>query len=798
MRRLDRYVLSEVSGPLALGFLVYTFILLLNTFFGLAEMIIRRGVPTSAVAELLLLSLPNIVVVTLPMALLLGTLIAVGRLAADSELVALRASGLSLRALARPLLLLGGLFTLLNAALTYWLLPAGNAAYARRVLEVVTRTVAQQVEPRVFYSEFKGKVLYVFDTDPGTGRWRGVFLSESIPGARNEVTTAESGEVRLSADGERLVLRLEQATKHTLDLNTPAKYDVSRYRSLDLLLRDSFTSDERARMEAKKGLRELAAPELRREAADPENRPETRNLARVEIHKRFAIAAACLVFAFVALPLGYTNRRGGRSSGFAISIGIIIAYHLLLSQGEEAARVGELPPAVAMWLPNLLLACFGLYSLARRDRDLPLVPSALSESLARLRRLLRAGWSRLAHLGQGRLPTRSDTAPAPPAPPAPRRLRASAPRVRLRLPRPRWRFPNLLDRYALGLLGRVFLLVLVSGVAVSIVADLSDNLDDILKNDPPSDSVIGYYKYLSLQIAYNISPIAVLMTTLIGFSLLSRTSEVTAMKALGISLFRLAVPAVLGAVTVALAGGFLQSEVLAASNQRAAEYKDRIRGSKTPRAARRADQQWLIGEGQFVYNYLHYDPRARSLQRLQVFQFDEQHRLIGRLFAERATAGDRGWIVEQGWARSGGELADFVRIGGRTRIDLPEDPAYFAAEVRKPREMSYAELRNYVSVLRASGQAVPELEVALADRFAFPFTSVAMALVALPFAFRLGRQGALYGLGIAVALAIVFFAIFALFRTFGEVGVFPALVAVWSPTILFGVFSLYLFLGVRS
>src|SRR6476661_9330974 len=113
-RRLNQYIITEILGPLGLGFLVYTFILLIRFLFQSAEMIIRRGLPVSIVGRLLLMTLPNIIVLTLPMSLLFGTLIAVGRLSSDSELIAMRASGLSLLSLYRPILLLSGLFTIFN------------------------------------------------------------------------------------------------------------------------------------------------------------------------------------------------------------------------------------------------------------------------------------------------------------------------------------------------------------------------------------------------------------------------------------------------------------------------------------------------------------------------------------------------------------------------------------------------------------------------------------------------------------------------------------------------------------
>ena len=112
--------------------------------------------------------------------------------------------------------------------------------------------------------------------------------------------------------------------------------------------------------------------------------------------------------------------------------------------------------------------------------------------------------------------------------------------------------------------------------------------------------------------------------------------------------------------------------------------------------------------------------------------------------------------------------------------------------------MRYGELKGYIQELKESGQAVPELEVELEDKIALPVASLIMALVALPFAFRLGRQGALYGIGLSLVLGIVFLAIFAFFTKLGEAGALPPIVAVWSPGAVFALLSGYLFLGVRT
>ncbi|MGB6640925.1 MAG: LptF/LptG family permease, partial [Thermoanaerobaculia bacterium] len=539
MRRVTRYVMAEVLGPFVLGFLLYTFLLLIQFLFASAEMIIRRGVPAVQVGKLLGLTLPNIVVLTIPMSFLFAILVAVGRLASDSELTALRASGVSLFSLYRPIFVFSLLLTAINTYLMVDTLPKGNTALQQLRIDIITQSVDRQVEPRVFYEEWEGVMLYVFEVRPGESEWQGVFVAENLPSTENQVTVASRGEVRLDDAGERLVLHLEDAVVHKVDFRNPDKYTMSSVKSLDRVLVDRFTTQQRSRARASKGLRELNLRELQERYRDPDTSPQLRNLARVEIHKKFSIPAACIVFGLVALPLGFMGGRGSRTSGFALSVAIVLVYYIFLNNGEEAARIGKMAPWLAMWLPNFVLALVGLFMLARRNRDKNMLLLPFDRWLRRFR------WpSRKADdAGQPGEPERARERPL-------RQLPAQTDVV-LRLPHFRFGFPSLLDRYVVKMFTSTFLLVLLSGVSIYVVADLTQQMENILKNKISGSVVFDYYKYLSLQLGYEIAPVAVLVTILVVFGLLSKTNEVVAAKALGVSLYRLALPALVAAAVVA-------------------------------------------------------------------------------------------------------------------------------------------------------------------------------------------------------------------------------------------------------
>lgn len=361
-----------------------------------------------------------------------------------------------------------------------------------------------------------------------------------------------------------------------------------------------------------------------------------------------------------------------------------------------------------------------------------------------------------------------------------------------------------MDRYVLRTLARIGAIVVAVCISLYVVVDVAGLAEHIIANDVSASMVLEYYFFYSLQISYVIAPMAVLLTTLIVFGLLSRSSEIIAAKASGISLYRLAVPAIAAGLLVAGVMAGLDLTVLPAANQRQAELRASIKGKAIAEGRRRISRQWYFSQaddgGGFIYNYLLRTENPTSLRRFQAFRFDADHRLTGHLFAQDMRRHGDGWLMRDGWLRSfeGDRVTRYQRVEDQQPIDLAEDGDFFARVIKSPKEMNYWELRDYVDRLESSGQKVPKLEMQVHNKIAMPVVSLIMVLVALPFSFRLGRQGALSGIGIAIIVGVVLFAVLAIFSTLGETEMIPTLVAAWSPNLLFALLSMYLFLGVRS
>ncbi len=803
MKILTRYIIKEMIGPTVLGFLFYTSIILMQQLFAWAGMIINRSLSAATVGKLLLLSLPHIIVLTLPMSLLFGILIAIGRLSSDSEIIAMRALGMSTRMIYRPVFIFSAAMFMLNVYLINVIVPKGNKQFQSLRNEVATSYVQKEVRPRVFFDQYPDVTIYVNDVNPHTGEWKGVFVADSrldsnfdqstpqkvveaaarqqqasalgLPQRNGQkISVARRGSIITLKPSGQIWLNLYGAQNHLWDPRKPDRYDVTVNEVQRIFLGDKLADTRYTPSLREMNLRELIDQvRLLRMTTDK----ETYNLAWVEIHKKFSIPFACIVFGVLGLPLGITNRRGGKSSGFSLSIAIILFYYVAISNGETLAADGKITPFIGMWAANIVLLAVGIYLLARANRD---VGSQRPE-----RGILRRSMRRIGGLFQSR------------------RTRETAEEGPSILSRLDVTFPNIIDRYVLREFMKVLGLVLISVAALFIVIDYTEIATDIRTNHIAFHTVFAYYRFLIFQILNWTLPISVLVATLVTFGMLSKNNEVTAIKSGGVSLFRVAAPIVAIATIIGVLSYFLLDFVLPYSNQRVDSLHTLIRKGKAAAVASANQQRlWMVGKGRYLINFLNYDKNLNELSQVQIFELHPtEFRLTRRVYAQRARWNGRAWVFENGWIRSFGDQGEVL---AESTITTPlalyyrETPEDFATEVRTPDQMTFAQLRRYIDTIRRAGYSAEALSVKLWTKTSWPALSVVMALIALPFAFKIGKRGALYGIGIALVLGIFYWIVFAVFTKFGEVGNLPPVLSAWSANILFAIAAVYLFLNVET
>ena len=761
MRLIDRYVIREVLLPFFIGLLVFTFMLIIPYLIQLAEQFIAKGVPTLVILKVMATLLPMALSLTIPMSLLLGLLVAFGRLSADREFVALQACGVSLLRLMRPVVLLAVVTWAATSYVLIVAIPDANQAYREMTYTIVAERAEGEVRPRVFFEDFPDLVLYVREI-PTTGGWNEVFLADNRPGKPAAVYLARHGRVVLDREKRTVEMVLEQGSRHTAD---PAgKYEVFTFKQLLISLDPESVFP---RTGPARGAREMSIGELRARAAELEGQNIYPHTELFELQKKFSIPVACLVFGLIGLGLGASNRRDGKLASFVVGIVVIFIYYVLLWLGQSLVRGHLVPPWVAAWLPNIILGALGGLLFLWRDRasDAPIrIP----------------------------LPFRGRRAAAP----------AAAKRVAtIRIPTLRLSWPSLLDRYVAMSYARVVGLSAISMAGVFYIATFLDLSDKVFRGDATWGMLGQYLWYATPQYVYYILPLSVLLGTLVTIGLLTKNSELVVMKACGISLYRVAVPMLAGALVAGAILFGLEESVLGPSNRRAEAIRYVIRGGSL-QTFDVLNRRWVAGGNGQIYHYDYFDPRTQRFSGLSIFEFaDKADTLARRVYADRAISEGSGsaWRLEQGWTREFLPTGDTKAFAPFDKQQFTIEPAsYFATDSPDERFMSYSQLRGYIGRLQTSGFDVIEQQVALERKISFPFVTLVMTLLAVPFAVTTGRRGAMYGIGVGIVLAIVYWVAISVFAALGTGGLVAPMLAAWAPNLLFAAGAGYLLLTVRT
>jgi LPS export ABC transporter permease LptG/LPS export ABC transporter permease LptF len=811
MRILTRYILREVLSYAVLGGVMFTFILFTARLGSILETFVRGSASLTDVSLLIAYFLPDALVVTIPMAVLVGILLGLSRLAADSEITAMRASGMGALDFVRIVSLVSFGAVLLGLFNSFYLEPHAAASLLKLEDRLKYAQASFEVEPRVFDEDFKNTVLYVQDVVPGTGAalWRHVFIADLTEPASPRITTAEQAIVTTEGPGD-LHLLLKNGGEHQISTTDPNQYNIETFGSADVPMQagaqdDTHISRSNTRYEA------LPMAELRRQIALGNASLAAKAAARpyrIELNKRFSYPFACLVLMLVGVPLGLSSKRGGRSTAFVLTILLVFTYYLLSSIGVALATQGKVPALAGVWGANILFTMAGLILLQQMSVG-GLALSVVSGIGLRVSGALR-------RLRPGSAAARADEATQ-----QPEHSHAIAQRFRASL---HIKFPLILDEYIMRAFASNFALVLVTFWILFTIFTFFELIGDIIRNRTPLVTVGDYLLNLIPYILYNVTPLCVLVAVLITFGALSRSSELTAMKAAGISLYRIVIPVVVLAAVVACSLFAFDEFYLPAANRRQEALRNVIKG-KPAQTFLRPDRSWISGQSPVdevrtavvtnmpganpgparstqpvrIFYYQFFDPDRNVFANLTVFEFDPTtFTLERRIFAASARWDGRvdRWIFENGWVRTfaGETIASYEPFVLTTFPQIKEQPQYFKKEDRQSQEMSFGELSNYIADLRQSGFDTKRLSVQLDRKLAYPAIAFVMAILGMPFAFSTGKRGGVAGFAVAIGIAVLYMGTASLFEAMGNVSALPPSLAAWAPDLLFAIAGSYLLL----
>lgn len=784
MRLLSRIVFRDILTSSVLGVVLFTFMLFLERAGPLFEFLVRNSGPPRTVAYLFALILPQALPLAIPLGVLIGTLITMSRMSTDGEITAMRAGGVSGRRLAPPILTFGFLAMCAAACASLWLTPWSIRERYRVQNQLMATQLTADVQPRVFAEQFPNKILYIGDVIPGaTSRWRRIFIADVTPPEDRPAGTPERGDsplVTLASEAlavpdvpqNRVQLSLVNGSTYEAEKD-PTDYRVTAFPSGDQLLQAQRPSE----VHPTRTVMEMDTGPLYRVAYRTPGIEKTDLLdARVELHQRLALPFACILLALAGFPLGVTTRRAGKSSAFVLTFALAFIYYMGLISLISLARQGTLPAGLAVWLPNIVFASLGLMMLIRLeaagDRDIVGHVVGFFKSLRK-----------------------------PKNTPLPQLLDKLEPRS--------WvvRFPLLIqvvDVYVLATFLFYFVLLLATFVLMYHVFTFFELLSDIIKNHVAMSRVLTYHLFLTPRLIYRFTPYGVLTAVLVVFGVLSKHNEVTAFKACGVSVYRLAFPVFIASLL--LSGGLFAFDhywVPDADRQQDAIYAE-IKG-RPAQTFLHPERKWISGLRDRIFYYRYFDVTEAAMAGVSVYEIDPAtFRLRRHISADSARWNPalKVWIFHNGWSwtRDNKDRLHFDNFANASRTfnEIEETPDYFVKEVRQPVQMNFQELRSYIDGLKLSGFDTVALEVQYHKKFSVPMFALIMALVSAPFAFLAGNRGAMAGVGLSLGIAIAYWSVDQIFQQVGNLGQLPAVVAAWSPNVVFSLAGLFFMARLRT
>ena len=771
MRILTRYILREVTAHALIGVAIFTFVLFTRDLGRILELVVRASAPLPSVAEVFFLTIPVALIYTLPMSVLVGILIGLSRLAADSEITAMRASGVGVWRFLRILSIFVIAAWIMALANGLYIAPKSQAALGRLEDRLKGSQVSFEVQPRVFYEGFPKIVLYVQDVQSAQGAavWKDVFMADLTDASTPKITLAKEGIV-ISEGPDRLHLHLIDGSAHETDPNNVDHYQISTFDKTDIPL--DLPSSNKPDESLPATLLDTGALLDKARHSDP----VSARWYLIEFHRRFALPTACLVLALVGIPLGLSSKKSGKSGGFVLTILLVFSYYVVSLVGVSLARQGTVSPWFGAWLADLVFLALGvllLWQAERRPFELasfrlfskrnePLSPAAIARSR-----------------GENAFERASTR----------RRLFSAS-------------FPTLLDDYVLRDFFVYLGMILSTFLVLVIVFTLFELLGDILRNQVPALVVAEYVLNVAPYLLYNVAPLVMLLAVLVTFGLMQRSNEITAIKATGISIYRIVTPVIVAAAVLAAALFFADQFYLPRTNKRQEALHNQIKG-KPPQTYLRPDRKWIFGQNNDIYYYQFFDPDRDTFGNVTVFQLDRKNFTITRrIHADRAHWAEplNRWVYEQGWDRSlnVAAIANYHPFDVATFPDLGETPSYFKKEVKQYNEMNYEELRRYIRDLQQSGFDVVRLRVQLNKKLSYPLITLIMAVLAIPFSLSTGKKGAITGIAVALGIAVFYTVVSRLFEAMGEFNQLPPALAAWSPDLIFTLVGGYLILRVPT
>lgn len=357
----------------------------------------------------------------------------------------------------------------------------------------------------------------------------------------------------------------------------------------------------------------------------------------------------------------------------------------------------------------------------------------------------------------------------------------------------------IITRYFTREFLKIFCLCMGSFIALYLLVDLFERLDDMIEHQMAIGLIIKYVLCSLPMIIFQVCPLAVLLCTFITIGLFAKNHEIMALRAHGVSLYRVLKVFVFIAVSLCLFSLWLQEYVMPTTNQIVKELKHvHIKGKK-PSKLFKQNHYWYRSHNT-IYSIDYFDPDTQELQKISLMYFDDSFNIVKRVDAQSATWSKDSWLFHNGQERK--FLPDgSMQLNKFTdrAFSINKTPDDFLSARKEAKEMSFTELWLVVQKMREEGYLPTSYEVDMYAKISYAFITVIMALLGIPFALRTGRSGGLaLGVSFSIVFGFLYWVFFAFCVSLGKSGALPPLLAAWIANIVFGMIGVYMFLHVRQ
>lgn len=368
---INRYILREITLPFFLILGILTFVLLMGKLLQLMDMMVNKGVAFMDIVQLILFLLPSFFVFTIPIALLMAILIGLGRLSSDNEWIALRASGVSLYQVLRPVAAAGFVSFLVTILISLFLAPYSNLKTKDILYGIARQKASIGIKERVFNDDFEGLVLYAEHIPMDGAYMEGVIISDRRTAHEPTLIIARRGYLVSDPRTLLVTLRLENGSIHSADKDLKS-YRKAEFRSYDLNLDLGAVIAGEKKVRRKDASEMLIGEILAMMRVPLEDQKFFREL-RIELNRKLAIPFSCIIFSLLGMPLGITAHRAVKARGFTIGLIVVLAYYLLQLGGTALAETGRVSPFLGAWSTNALFLIVGTYMFVSAAREQPFI-----------------------------------------------------------------------------------------------------------------------------------------------------------------------------------------------------------------------------------------------------------------------------------------------------------------------------------------------------------------------------------------------------------------------------------------